>query len=93
MASQHNRLEPLADGFVAFHAADGERWKHRDVEASRTGPGYRLFVSDRGEQRRYAFGPAEPHDATLLDLREQVVRATPVDARAAEPTSGADAAL
>ena len=94
MAQHHGRLEPLADGFVAFHTADGERWKHRDVEASRTGPGYRLFVSDRGEQRRYAFGPTEPHDATLLDLREQLARATPVDARSADSSSpGADATV
>jgi hypothetical protein len=78
----HDRLEPLADGFVAFHTTKGERWKHRDMEDARTGPGYRLFVSDRGEQREYAFGPHEPHDATLLDLREQLARATPVSAAA-----------
>ena len=84
----HDRLEPLADGFVAFHTEKGERWKHRDVAASRTGPGYRLFVSDRGEQRQYTFGPAEPHDATLLDLREQLARATPVDAAAAGERAG-----
>lgn len=74
MAFHHDRLEPLADGFVAFRAVNGERWKHR------TGPGYRLFISDSGEQRRYAFGPAEPHDATLLDLREQLTRARLADA-------------
>lgn len=78
MALHHDHLEPLADGFVAFHAADGTRWKHRDVESSRVGEGYRLFVSDRGEERRYTFGPGEPHDATLLDLREQLQRATAV---------------
>ena len=73
----HDRLEPLPDGVTAFHTAAGERWKHRDMEASRVGPGYRLFVNDRGEQRRYEFGPAEPHDATLLDLRDQLGRAKP----------------
>jgi hypothetical protein len=74
----HDHLEPLADGFVAFHTKSGDRWKHRTVGESRVGLGYRLFVSDRGEQRRYDFGPAEPHDATLLDLREQLERSTPV---------------
>ena len=72
MPQHHERLEPLPDGFVGFRAANGERWKHRDVATSRTGPGYRLFVSETGEQRRYVFGPHEPHDATLLDLREQL---------------------
>ena len=75
-----NKLEPLADGWVAFHAESGERWKHKDIESGRTGPGYRLFVSDKGEQRRYLFGPSEPHDATLLDLRDQLARAKPADA-------------
>lgn len=75
MAPDHHRLEPLADGFTAFYTAGGERWKHRDVEDSRVGPGYRLFVGEGGEQRRYDFGPTEPHDATLSDLREQVVKA------------------
>ena len=78
MAHGNNRLEPLPDGFTAFHTADGERWKHRDSEESRVGPGYRLFVSDRGEERRYEFGAHEPHDATLSDLREQLARAVPV---------------
>ena len=45
------------------------------LEASRVGPGYRLFVSDAGERRRYTFGPHEVHDATLADLREQLARA------------------
>jgi hypothetical protein len=86
MARHHDRLEPLADGSVAFHTAKGERWTHRDVEASRTGPGYRLFVSERGEQRRYTFGATESHDATVFDLRDQLDRATPVDpARSADP--------
>ena len=79
MPGHHDRLEPLPDGFVGFRAENGERWKHRDVEAGRTGPGYRLFVSESGEQRRYMFGPTEPHDATLLDLREQLTRARPAD--------------
>jgi hypothetical protein len=82
----HDHLEPLADGFVAFHTASGERWKHRDMAEARVGPGYRLFVSDTGEERRYTFGPTEPHDATLLDLRDQLARATPVSRTAgAEP--------
>jgi hypothetical protein len=75
----HDHLEPLADGFVAFRTTTGERWKHRDMAEARVGPGYRLFVSDSGEERRYTFGPSEPHDATLLDLREQLARATPTD--------------
>jgi hypothetical protein len=82
----HDHLEPLADGFVAFHTTNGERWKHRDMAEARVGPGYRLFVSDKGEERRYTFGPTEPHDATLLDLRDQLARATPVSRTAgAEP--------
>ena len=80
MTRDHDRLELLPDGFTAFHTADGERWKHRDVEESRVGPGYRLFVSDRGEQRRYEFGANEPHDATVFDLRDQLARAKPVTA-------------
>ncbi len=86
MPRQHDRLEPLPDGFVGFRAANGERWKHKDIEAGRTGPGYRLFVSEKGEERRYLFGPTEPHDATLLDLREQLARARPADA-APDPIS------
>ena len=85
MALHHDRLEPLPDGFVGFRAANGERWKHRDVEAGRTGPGHRLFVSESGEERRYIFGPTEPHDATLLDLREQLTRARLADAPVTEP--------
>ena len=78
MARDHDRLEALADGFTAFHTTSGERWKHIDREVSRVGAGYRLFVADSGEQRRYDFGPTEPHDATLFDLREQLRRATPM---------------
>jgi len=88
MAFHHDRLEPLPDGFVGFRAANGERWKHKDVEAGPTGPGYRLFVSESGEQRRYLFRPAEPHDATLLDLREQLSSAKPADAPSAEVPPG-----
>ena len=93
MAHHHDRLEPLADGFIAFHTAKGERWKHRDETPSRTGPGYRLFVSDRGERRRYTFGAGEPHDATVLDLRDQLARSTPEDAAATTTASTAGAAM
>ena len=86
MTRDRDRLEPLDDGFVAFHTESGERWKHCDVEEEgRTGPGYRLFVSDRGDRRRYSFGATEPHDTTVFDLREQLKRATPVSTAA--PTS------
>ena len=88
MALHHERLEPLPDGFVGFRAANGERWKHKDIEAGRTGPGYRLFVSESGQQRVYLFGPNEPHDATLLDLREQLARAKPADAPVTESPPG-----
>ena len=86
MAHDHDRLEALADGFTAFHTKGGERWKHKDMEVSRVGPGYRLFISDSGERRRYDFGPTEPHDATLFDLREQLTRATPIAALDDRPT-------
>lgn len=79
----NNKLEPVADGFVAFHTERGERWRHKDMSAARTGPGYRLFVSDAGEERRYEFGEHESHDATILDLREQLARAKPMTAGAA----------
>ena len=72
-----DRLEPLPDGSIAFHSESGERWRHKDIEAAVTGPGYRIFLSDRGEERRYTFGPHEPHDATLFDLRRQLSLATP----------------
>ena len=80
MARHSDRLEPLEDGFVGFRTADGQRWKHKDIAESRVGPGYRLFVSETGEERRYAFGRTEPHDATLMDLRDQLAKATRVDA-------------
>ena len=77
-----NKLEPVADGFVAFHTDRGERWRHKDMSDSRAGPGYRLFVSDSGDQRRYDFGAHESHDATILDLREQLTKAKPAAADA-----------
>ena len=76
--AERNRLERLPDGFVAFWTASGERWRHKDVEEGRVGEGFRIFVSDLGEERRYTFGPREPHDATVEDLRDQLARATPV---------------
>ena len=86
MPHHRDHLEPLDDGFVAFYTKSGERWKHRDVEGGTTGLGYRLFVSESGAERRHIFGAKEPHDATLLDLREQVSRATPVEAPARPAT-------
>jgi hypothetical protein len=73
---RNDRLEPLDDGFVAFHDEKGERWKHKDMSESRTGEGYRVFISDHGVERRYPFGPRESHDATILDLREQLAKST-----------------
>jgi hypothetical protein len=81
--SRNDRLEPLDDGFVAFHDEKGARWKHKDMSESRTGEGYRVFISDRGEERRYAFGPKESHDATVLDLRDQLSKSTPASAATA----------
>jgi hypothetical protein len=78
----NNKLEPVADGFVAFHTERGDRWRHKDLSEARTGPGYRVFVSDSGEERRYEFGPHESHDATILDLREQLEKARPMTASA-----------
>ena len=86
--ADHDRLERLDDGSIAFRATDGKRWRHRDIETSRTGPGYRLFISDTGEQRRCTFGPGESHDTTLLDLREQLARARPFDSTAMPAESG-----
>ena len=80
--ADRNRLEPLPDGFIAFWTRDGQRWKHKDVEEGRVGEGYRIFISDAGEERRYVFGPREPHDATVEDLRDQLARAQPVSERA-----------
>ena len=78
--SSKNRLEPMPDGFVGFHTESGEHWKHKDIEESKTGPGYRFFISDKGEERRYTFGPKESHDATIFDLRAQLAAAKPVTA-------------
>lgn len=69
-----NQLEPLADGWVAFHAEGGGRWRHKDLTEGRVGEGYRVFVSDDGEERRYRFSVTEPHDATVDDLRDQLRR-------------------
>ena len=80
MARDHGQLEHLPDGFIAFHTKDGQRWRHKDVSEGRVGPGYRVFISDGGEERRYEFGPKEVHDATLLDLRDQLAKAKPVSA-------------
>lgn len=73
--ADRNRLELLPHGFIAFRTESGERWKHKDMEQARVGGGYRLFVSDTGEERQYVFDPDEPHDATLDDLRKQLARA------------------
>lgn len=87
--AKKDRLEPLDDGFVAFHTESGERWKHRDVAEAVTGPGHRLFISDSGEERRYYFGPREPHDATLHDLRRQLSGAASVNTTTAAREGGA----
>lgn len=73
-----DKLEPLPDGFVAFHTESGERWKHKDVTLAGGGPGYRVFIADKGEERRYAFSPKDPRDSTVWDLRQQLANAQPV---------------
>jgi hypothetical protein len=78
-----NRLEPMADGFVGFYTESGQHWRHKDIEESKTGPGYRLFISDEGEERRYSIGPKESHDATISDLRQQLAAAKPLTAERA----------
>lgn len=78
--NKRDKLEPLADGWVAFHTESGERWKHKDIVES--SGHYRLFVADRGEQRRYAFAPKDPRDSTVWDLREQLRRSEPTPAAA-----------
>jgi hypothetical protein len=83
--SKRDKLEPLADGWVAFHTESGERWKHKDATeagASGTAIHYRSFVSDRGEQKRYTFAPKDARDSTVWDLREQLRRSEPVTAAA-----------
>jgi len=83
--SKRDKLEPLADGWVAFHTESGQRWKHKDsAENSATGTTVhsRLFVGDNGEQRRYTFAPKDTRDSTVWDLREQLRRSEPVAAGA-----------
>jgi hypothetical protein len=83
--NKRDKLEPLAEGWVAFHAETGERWKHKDhTEAAATGTTvhYRLFVSDSGEQKRYTFAPKDSRDSTVWDLREQLRRAESIAAGA-----------
>ena len=83
--NKRDKLEPLADGWVGFHTESGDHWKHKDV--SETGPTgtahYRLFVADKGEQRRYTFAPKDPRDSTVWDLREQLRRSDVATAGAA----------
>jgi hypothetical protein len=86
-----DRLEPLPDGFIAFHSESGERWRHKDIVAAVTGPGYRVFISDRGEERQYTFGPHESRDATLFDLRRQLSLAKPAGSPAAAATRAPEA--
>lgn len=80
--ARKNHLEPLEDGWVAFHSEDGERWRHRDLTEGRVGEGDRVFISGSGEERRYRFGSDEPHDATIEDLRDQLRRSQPVESGA-----------
>jgi hypothetical protein len=83
--SKRDKLEPLADGWVAFHTESGEGWKHKDFTETATSGGtthFRSFVSDRGEQKRYTFAPKDARDSTVWDLREQLRRAEPVTAGA-----------
>ena len=82
--SKRDKLEPMADGWVGFHTESGDHWKHKDMtEAAATGSvHYRLFVADKGEQRRYAFAPKDPRDSTVWDLREQLRRSEPATAGA-----------
>lgn len=83
-----DRLDPQPDGFTAFHTESGERWRHKDIEEAVTGPGYRLFLSDAGEERRYYFGPKEPHDATVHDLRRQLAAANRVTSDSSSSVEG-----
>jgi len=76
--NKRDKLEPLAEGWVGFHTESGEHWKHKDfTESGATGTtvNYRLFVPDRGDQKRYTFAPKDPRDSTVWDLREQLRRA------------------
>jgi hypothetical protein len=68
--SKRDKLEPLADGWVAFHTESGDRWKHKDfTENAPTGTTahYRSFVSDKGEQKRYTFAPKDARDSPFWD--------------------------
>lgn len=85
--TKKDQLEPLEDGWVAFHAEGGERWRHKDLAEGRVGEGYRVFVADDGQERRYRFGSGELHDATLEDLREQLRRSEPVTGESGEMPS------
>lgn len=87
---QKNQLEPLDDGFVAFRTENGERWKHKDLTEGRVGEGYRTFISDDGEERRYRFSANDVHDATIFDLREQLRRAEPASGEARSAPASRD---
>lgn len=83
--SKRDKLEPMPDGWVAFHTESGQRWKHKDFTENAAGGGtlhYRRFVADSGEQRRYTFAPKDSRDSTVWDLREQLGRAESVTAGA-----------
>jgi len=83
--NKRDKLEPLSEGWVAFHTDSGERWKHKDFAETPAGSPpahYRLFVADNGDQRRYVFAPKDPRDSTVWDLREQLQRSEPVAANA-----------
>ena len=84
--NKRDKLEPLPDGWLAFHTESGERWKHKDsAETSATGTTvhHRTFVSDKGgEQKRYTFAPKDSRDSTVWDLREQLRRSEAVAAGA-----------
>jgi hypothetical protein len=83
--SKRDKLEPMPDGWVAFHTESGQRWKHKDfTESAATGTTvqYRLFVADGGEQRRYTFAPKDARDSTVWDLRDQLGRSDAVPAGA-----------
>ena len=82
--SKRDKLEPMPDGWVAFHTDTGQRWKHKEfTESATTGTvHYRLFVADAGEQRRYTFAPKDARDSTVWDLREQLRKSDPVAASA-----------
>jgi|SRR3954469_2292658 len=83
--NKRDKLEPMADGWVAFHTESGDRWKHKDFTesgAAGTTVHYRSFVSDKGEQKRYTFAAKDARDSTVWDLREQLRRSESVTAPA-----------